>query len=195
MLDEDIAYVYLNNFGESATNELRQALEELLTQDPIGLILDLRGNAGGYLNTAIEVTSEFIAEGVVVIERSGDYSEREFESLGNGLATEIPLVVLINSGSASASEIVAGAVQDYDRGLLVGETSYGKGSVQNWIELSGENGAVRVTIALWLTPDGRLINQTGLTPDVEVVLTEDDLENDRDPQLLEAIRLLLEELG
>jgi carboxyl-terminal processing protease len=195
MLDEDIAYVYLSNFGETATDELRQALEELLAQDPVGLILDLRGNAGGYLSIAIEVTSEFIAEGVVVIERSGDDSEREFQSLGNGLATEIPLVVLIDAGSASASEIVAGAVQDYGRGLLVGETSYGKGSVQNWVELSGENGAVRVTIALWLTPDGRLINQTGLTPDLEVLLTEDDIENDRDTQLQEAIGLLLEELG
>jgi len=193
MLDEDIAYVHLINFGERATIELRQALENLLSQDPVGLILDLRGNAGGYLTTAIEVTSEFITEGVVVIERFGDGNEQEYQALGDGLATDIPLIVLIDGGSASASEILAGAVQDYERGLLVGETSFGKGSVQNWVALTGENGAVRVTIALWLTPNGRLINQTGLTPDVEVLLTDEDIENDRDPQLLEAIRILLEE--
>lgn len=195
MLDENIAYIFLSNFGDRATSDLRQALEDLLAQNPIGLILDLRGNGGGYLNTAIEVTSEFISEGVVVIERFGEGREQEYQSHGEGLATDIPLVVLVDAGSASASEIVAGAVQDYGRGLLVGETTFGKGSVQNWTELSGENGAVRVTIALWLTPNGRLINEIGLTPDIEVLLTEDDIENDRDAQLLEAIRVLLEELG
>jgi carboxyl-terminal processing protease len=192
MLEEDIAYIHLSNFGENATAELRQALEQLLSQDPIGLILDLRGNGGGYLSTAIEVTSEFIADGVVVIERFGSGEEQVHQAIEGGLATEIPLVVLIDAGSASASEILAGAVQDHERGLLVGETSFGKGSVQNWEALSGENGAVRVTIALWLTPNGRLIHETGLDPDVEVLLTEDDIENDRDTQLLEAIRLLLE---
>ncbi len=194
MLDEGIGYIYLSNFGDTATDELRHALEGLLAQDPIGLILDLRGNGGGYLNIAIEVTSEFIAEGVVVIERFGDGREQEYQSVGGGLATEIPLVVLIDAGSASASEILAGAVQDLGRGLLVGGTSFGKGSVQNWTPLSGDNGAVRVTIALWLTPDGRLINDTGLTPDIEILLTEDDLENDYDAQLMEAIRVLLEEI-
>jgi carboxyl-terminal processing protease len=192
MLEENIAYIHLITFGDDSARDLHQALADLLDEDPLGLILDLRNNTGGYLTTAIEVTSEFIAEGVLMIERFGDGSERVFEADGDGLATEIPLVVLINGGSASASEILAGAVQDHDRGLLVGETSFGKGSVQNWTPLSAENGAVRVTTALWLTPDERQINQIGLEPDVEVLFTEEDIENDRDVQLLEAVRLLLE---
>jgi carboxyl-terminal processing protease len=192
MLEDDIAYVQLFNFGENAAEDLRQTLTTLLDQDPIGLIFDLRGNGGGFLGTAIDIASEFISEGAVVIERFGDGSEQVHSVTGAGLATEIPLIVLIDGGSASASEIVAGAIQDHERGLLVGETSFGKGSVQVWTPLSGDNGAVRVTIALWLTPDGRLIHQTGLEPDVEVLLTEDDILNDLDPQLDEAIRLLLE---
>ncbi len=192
MLEDDIAYVQLFNFGENAAEDLRQTLGTLLDQDPVGLIFDLRGNGGGFLGTAIDIASEFISEGTVVIERFGDGSEQVYDVTGAGLATDIPIIVLIDGGSASASEIVAGAIQDHERGLLVGETSFGKGSVQTWTPLSGENGAVRVTIALWLTPDGRLIHETGLDPDVEVLLTEDDILNDRDPQLDEAIRLLLE---
>jgi carboxyl-terminal processing protease len=191
MLEENIAYVHLYNFGARATIDLREALRDLLAEDPIGLIFDLRGNAGGYLTTSIDVSSEFIAEGVIAIERFGDGSEQVYEANGDGLATEIPLIVLINGGSASGSEIVAGAIQDHHRGSLVGETSFGKGSVQTWTPLSNEQGAVRVTIALWFTPDGRLIHQIGLDPDVEVVLTEEDIENERDPQLEEAIRMLL----
>ncbi len=195
MLEGNIAYVHLFNFGARATMDLRQALRDLLAEDPIGLIFDLRGNGGGYLSTSIDVASEFIAEGVIAIERFGDETEQIYEANGDGLATDIPLIVLIDGGSASGSEIVAGAIQDHDRGLLVGETSFGKGSVQNWTPLSNEHGAVRVTIALWFTPDGRLIHQTGLDPDVEVLFTEEDFENNRDPQLDEAIRLLLEAAG
>jgi carboxyl-terminal processing protease len=102
----------------------------------------------------------------------------------------MPLVVLINAGSASASEIVAGAIQDYGRGTLVGETSFGKGSVQNWVPLDNDQGAVRVTVARWFTPNGILIDQQGLTPDVEVPLTEADFEAGLDPQLDQAIEIL-----
>jgi carboxyl-terminal processing protease len=103
--------------------------------------------------------------------------------------------VLINEGTASASEIVAGAIQDYGRGKLVGVTSYGKGSVQNWIPLSDDQGAVRVTIAKWLTPDERTIQDSGLTPDVKVEITDEDLQNDLDPQLDKAIEVLLDVLN
>ncbi len=191
MLEENIAYIHLFNFGARATIDLRQALRDLLAEDPIGLIFDLRGNAGGYLSTSIDVASEFIAEGVIVIERFGDGTEQVYEANGDGLATEIPLVVLIDGGSASGSEIVAGAIQDHRRGPLVGETSFGKGSVQTWTPLSNEQGAVRVTIAQWFTPNDRLIHQTGLDPDVEVEFTEEDFENERDPQLEAAIRALM----
>ena len=123
-------------------------------------------------------------------EEYGDGRRDVYDAIKGGLATEIPLVVLINDGSASASEIVAGAVQDSGRGQLVGTTSFGKGSVQNWIPLANEEGAVRVTIARWMTPDGRTIHEIGLEPDVVVELTEEDITAGRDPQLDKAIQLL-----
>jgi len=193
MRDDGLAYVRLYNFGEDTTRDLRGALEELMAQDPTGLILDLRGNGGGYLGAAVNVASEFLDGGLVLTERFGDGSEQTYEARQGGLAANIPLIVLINGGSASASEIVAGAIQDRQRGLLVGETSFGKGSVQNWIPLAGDGGAVRVTIARWYTPDGRQIADEGLTPDVEVEMTEEDIEAERDPQLEEAVRILLEQ--
>jgi carboxyl-terminal processing protease len=191
MLEGDIAYIHLLQFGTDATDDLRAELETLLAQNPRGLILDLRFNGGGFLTTAIEVTSEFIAEGVIMVEQFGDGSEQIYEADPGGLATEIPLVVLVNGGSASASEIVAGAIQDYERGLLVGETTFGKGSVQNWIALPQDNGAVRVTIARWYTPEGRQIHQIGLVPDIEIIPTDEDIEADRDVQLEKALDLLI----
>lgn len=195
MLEGDIAYIHLLQFGTDTTDDLRGALDTLLAQNPRGLIFDLRLNGGGFLTTAIEVASEFIAEGVIMVEQFGDGSEQVYESDPGGLATEIPLVVLVNGGSASASEIVAGAIQDYGRGLLVGETTFGKGSVQNWIALPGDNGAVRVTIARWYTPDGRQIHQIGLVPDIEVIPTDEDIEADRDVQLEKALDLLINSGG
>ena len=166
-----------------------------MAQDPRGLIIDLRNNGGGYLQTSVEVASEFIGDGVILYEQYGDGERTIYQALGNGQATEIPLVVLINEGTASASEIVAGAIQDYGRGKLVGVTSFGKGSVQNWVPLSDNQGAVRVTIAKWLTPNERTIHGEGLTPDVVVELTEEDFDANLDPQLDKAIEVLLEELG
>ncbi|KPK94419.1 MAG: hypothetical protein AMJ88_04380 [Anaerolineae bacterium SM23_ 63] len=191
MLEGEIAYIHLLQFSTDATDDLRAALETLMAQNPRGLILDLRLNGGGFLTTAIEVASEFIAEGVIMVEQFGDGSEQIYEADPGGLATEIPLVVLVNAGSASASEIVAGAIQDYERGLLVGETTFGKGSVQNWITLPGDNGAVRVTIARWYTPNGRQIHQIGLVPDIEIIPTDEDIEADRDVQLEKALDLLI----
>ncbi|MBN2555299.1 MAG: S41 family peptidase [Anaerolineales bacterium] len=192
LLPEDIGYIQLTTFGEETTLELQAALRELLAAEPSGLILDLRGNGGGYLQTAIEVASEFIDEGVILTERFGNGQSRDFNSLGNGLATEIPLVVLINQGSASASEIVAGAIQDYARGVLIGEDSFGKGSVQNWIPLTNDNGAVRVTIARWYTPADRIIHEVGLSPDVFVEFSMEDWELGVDNQLQAAIQFLLD---
>lgn len=186
----NIAYVQLFTFGQDTTDDLRDITSELLENNPDGMILDLRNNGGGFLNTAIGISSEFIADGVVMYERYGDGEEDVFEARSGGLTTDIPLVVLINGGSASASEIVAGAIQDYARGPLVGTTSFGKGSVQNWVPLDDEHGAVRVTIARWYTPDNRLIHEVGLEPDFVVEITEDDIENERDPQLDKAIELL-----
>ena len=190
MIEGDIAYIQLYTFGEKTTDELSDSLETLMAQNPKGLILDLRNNGGGYLNTAIEVVSQFIGNGVVMYEEYGDGRQKSFQALSGGLATEIPMVVLVNEGTASASEITAGAIQDYARGQLVGVTTYGKGSVQNWIPLQDEKGAVRVTIARWLTPKERQINGVGLVPDVEVKISDEDIANEVDPQLAKAVEIL-----
>ena len=191
MLENDIAYVDINTFGEHTTQELRDTLDDLLKQNPKGIIIDLRNDPGGYLTTAVEVGSEFIDSGVVLYEQYGDGRRDEHKALGNGRATDLPIVVLINEGSASASEILAGALQDYGRAKLVGVQSYGKGSVQNWVPLSNNQGAARVTIAKWLTPKERAIDHVGLTPDVIVEITAEDFTAGRDPQLDTAMDTML----
>ena len=193
MLDENIGYVQILTFGADTQSELRDNLKIILDQNPVGLIVDLRNNGGGYLQTAVEVASEFIADGVILYEDYGtDKGMDEYVSIKGGLATEIPLVLLVNEGSASASEIVAGAIQDHQRGPLVGATTFGKGSVQNWIELTNQQGAVRITIARWLTPDKRKIHEVGLIPKYPVEFTEEDFKAELDPQLDKAIKVLLE---
>ena len=195
MLDKDIAYVQLITFGKTTDSDLYKALQDLLSKNPKGLILDLRGNPGGLLQTAIDVASEFIRKGVIMYEDYGNGFRQEYKAKGNGLATDIPMVVLINEGSASASEIVAGAIQDYQRGALVGMTSFGKSAVQNWIPLSDDQGGVRITIARWLTPKEHTIHEVGIKPDYEVKLTEEDFKAKRDPQLDKAIEILLKEIN
>lgn len=191
MLENDVAYVDINTFGDRTTQELRAALQNLMKQNPKGIVIDLRNNPGGYLNTAIEVSSEFIEEGVIMYEQYGDGRRDQYEALGNGQATDIPIVVLINQGSASASEILAGALQDYEHAKLVGVQSYGKGSVQIWQPLSNNQGAAHVTIAKWLTPKERAIDHVGLAPDVIVEMTPEDFAADRDPQLDAAVETLM----
>lgn len=190
MLDNNIAYIQILQFADDTDRELRKTLQPLLDKNPNGVIIDLRNDGGGYLKTAIEVGSEFIDKGPLMYEEYGDGARDQYDSLGNGIATKIPLVVLVNEGTASASEIVAGAIQDYGRGQLIGVTTYGKGSVQNWIPLMDDQGAVRVTVARWLTPNERQINEKGLTPDVEIALTDEDVQAGRDPQLDKAIEII-----
>jgi len=193
MREDGIAYLQLVQFGEKTTAELKDQLGELLKQNPSGLILDLRNNGGGYRDTAVDVLSEFLPRNeVAMLEEFGDGTIQKFYTSGRGQALEIPMVVLINESSASASEIVAGALQDYQRAQLVGVTSYGKGSVQVWLPLDDEQGAVRVTIARWLTPQSRQINGEGLTPDIVVEITEDQSAAGEDPQLDRAVELLLQ---
>jgi carboxyl-terminal processing protease len=191
ILKNNIAYVTITTFGDTTAADLHKVLGELMAKQPKGLILDLRNNGGGYLDTAIDVASEFIGSGVIVYEQYGDGTRQTFEAKPGGLATEIPMLVLVNEGSASASEIVAGAIQDHKRGILVGVTTYGKGSVQQWVPLTEDQGAVRVTIAKWLTPNERAIQIIGLTPDVVVERTIDDFKAGKDPQLDAAVNLLL----
>jgi carboxyl-terminal processing protease len=190
MRDDDIAYIRLFTFGESTGKDLKAALRKLQKEDPEGLILDLRYNGGGFLDTAIQVVSEFIGDGVVMYEEFGDGKFKTYKARRGGTATEIPMVVLINEGSASASEIVAGAIQDRGRGKLVGTTSFGKGSVQVYTPLRNDQGAVRITIARWLTPDNHQIKGIGLEPDYVVEITEEDIQNEIDSQLEKAVELL-----
>lgn len=191
MLDNGIAYVQITTYGENTTRELISTLRTLMAETPRGLILDLRDNAGGYLDTAVEVVSQFQPDGVVLYEQFGDGTRTTHQTIRGGLATRLPIVVLINEGTASASEITAGALQDNGRAKVVGVISYGKGSVQNWVAISNEQGAVRVTIARWLTPKNRQIDGKGLTPDVYVERTMEDRRADRDPQLDAAVEVLM----
>lgn len=191
MMDGNVAYIRLLAFGDDKTiSDFRTALKNLMAEEPVGVILDLRYNGGGLLDSAVKIASEFVGQGVIVYEQYGDGKKLSFEAKTGGVATEIPLVVLINEGSASASEIVAGAVQDAGRGTLVGMKSYGKGSVQIWTNLKNNQGAVRVTVASWLTPNERSINEIGIMPDVQVKITEADAEAGKDPQLDKAVEIL-----
>ena len=189
----NIAYVNLFVFGDQTGGDLHKALQELLPQKPKGLILDLRNNPGGYLDSAIDVLSEFVPEGkIVMYEEYGNGQKVSHKTGPGGLLTDgsLPIIVLMNEASASASEITAGALQDLGLAKLVGVKSYGKGSVQIVSPLTDNQGGVRITVALWLTPNGRQINGVGLTPDVEVKITQDDITAGIDPQLTKAIDLL-----
>ena len=186
----NLAYIKLNSFNENASDLVRQAVEEALAKNPDGLIFDLRGNPGGLLRQAVEVSSIFLGENqTVLIERFSDGKEDIYKSEGSPLATDLPMVVLVNEGSASASEIVAGAVQDLQRGQLVGTKTFGKGSVQLPQTLS-DGSILRVTIARWYTPDDRTIDGAGLEPDVVVEMSDGEREAQSDTQLEKAIELL-----
>jgi carboxyl-terminal processing protease len=191
MREDGIGYVRLLDFSTDASAKLEAAVEALLDEDPTGLILDLRSNPGGWLNEAVLTAGLFLPEDeLILIERFKDGTERPYRSPNRPVALEVPMVVLVDAGSASASEIVAGALQDHDRATLIGETTFGKGSVQWPHELS--NGAeLRVTVARWFTPADRAIHGQGLEPDIAVELTLEDAEAGLDPQLDRAVEYLL----
>lgn len=195
MLEGSLAYVRLSRFGNRTPEELSDVLEDLLSHNPRGMILDLRNNPGGGLDSSVEIADAFLEEGVVLIEEFGTGRERVFRSSDSGMAEDIPLVVLINEGSASASEVLAGAIRDQERGVLIGSTTFGKGTVQTWHALSN-GGGVRITTARWITPDGVWVNETGIMPDVVVPSPESppaDLSDDA--QLQAAIEQLQEMIG
>ena len=191
MLANNLAYIQIVDFGQTTAQDFHDQLKALLANNPKGIILDLRDNGGGYLDTAISVASEFIPNGVIVYEQSGNGTKKPYQAVSGGLATgNIPLVVLVNGYSASASEIVSGAIQDTGRGKLVGEKTYGKGTVQLVIPLNNNQGAVHITVARWLTPKGRQIDGKGLAPDIAATLTADNVKAGVDPQLDAAVKQL-----
>ncbi len=192
-LEGDIGYISLTEFSRGATGKIAQAITDLSAEGALsGLILDLRDNPGGLLDESIFVSSQFIDEGVITIERLKGSEDQVFEAQPGGVAIDVPLVILVNRGSASASEIVAGALQESGRGTVLGEQTFGKGTVQIPHTLS-DGSELRVTIAEWLTPSGKQIRGEGIVPDVYVERTQEDFVDGRDPQLERAVEYLLEE--
>lgn len=187
--ENPIAYVRLTSFNGNALEALRAELEQLLAQNPVGLILDLRDNPGGFLDQSVAVADLFLPASVVLYERNIRGLDETFRAVDGDLAEQIPLVVLVNAGSASASEIVAGAIQDNGRGVVIGETTFGKGSVQQVFQLA-DGSELRVTFARWYTPNNNTIDGAGITPDIEV---ESPLElgGENDTQLQRAIQYFL----
>jgi len=188
---DTVGYVALQSFSDAAADQLNAALRAHLDAGRTKLILDLRGNPGGYVTAARTIASQFIASGPIFWEEDATGLQVETDALPGGVATDpsLRIICLIDGGSASASEIVAGALKDTGRATLVGQTSFGKGTVQQWQELSGEGGAFRLTIARWLTPDKHWIHDEGIQPDVTVTLP-DPVPAGSDATLDKALELL-----
>lgn len=189
--EDDIAYIKLYQFSEKAGLDFREAAVKILQSPAKKIILDLRNNPGGYLEIAQDIAGWFLERGeVVVIEDFGGKGEQKiYRSSGPGRFSKYSMVILINEGSASGSEILAGALKDNRGVLLIGERSFGKGSVQELESLRGGS-SLKVTVAKWLTPKGELIADKGLEPDIKVEMTDEDYDKDRDPQLDKAIEAL-----
>lgn len=186
----DLAYVQILEFTAVTQAQLEPVLEQVAAGGYEGLVLDLRSNPGGLLETVVGVADMFLEEGTILVEvkRGGD--EKEYTANSGGEATEIPIAVLLNRFSASGSEVLAAALQDNNRAVVIGEKSFGKGTVNTAQELSDGRGAIFVTVARWLTPDRILIDGVGVRPDIEVELTDEDIDLRRDAQLLRAIDYL-----
>lgn len=184
-----IGIMTITRFDTETGNLARSVAQDFIKQDVKSIILDLRGNNGGYVNAAKEVAGLWLDNKVVVTERTGNIVKETIKTGSNAILADIPTVVLVNGGTASASEIIAGALQDYDVAKLVGETTFGKGSVQELIGLDG-GAQLKVTIARWYTPNGKNITNGGITPDTTVSLTQADFDKGIDPQVNKAKKIL-----
>ncbi|HNZ73601.1 MAG TPA: S41 family peptidase, partial [bacterium] len=187
---DNIAYLKIRQFNEMTMPLFNDAVLDILSRPDIrGIILDLRYNPGGYLQTAIDVSGEWINGKLVVSEKLRDGSEILHNSTKKARLDAYQTVVLVNAGSASASEIVAGALQDWGEGVIVGEKTFGKGSIQDLNNLS-DGSSVKLTVAKWFTPQGRSIDDEGIEPDVAVEMIEADYDQFRDPQLDKAVEII-----
>jgi carboxyl-terminal processing protease len=183
MLEKNIAHLKISRFGDDTETALAKAIGEIISKGAKGVILDLRNNPGGLLDAGINVANMFLEQGKVIVsevDKAGNKTVFKAEKVPK--LADLPLVVLVNKGSASASEIVAGALKDNGRARLVGETTFGKGSVQE-ISRFKDDSSLRITVAKWLTPGGKSIDNEGLTPDVLIKMTEEDIKSGKDPQL------------
>jgi carboxyl-terminal processing protease len=183
-----VGWIQVRQFNDETASLFHRGVRELLKESPKGMIVDLRNDPGGYLDAAVDVAGAWM-QGAVVIERKYDGTENAVETKRTPTLTGMPTVVLVNQGSASASEILAGALQDVGAATLVGMKTFGKGSVQDYQQLE-DGSALKITIAEWLTPKKRSINKEGITPDVEIDLTDEDANADKDPQLDKALELI-----
>jgi carboxyl-terminal processing protease len=185
-----VGYVSLAGFSSEGAKQLEDAIRAHLDNGITKIVFDLRGNPGGFVTDAEAVASEFLADGPIYFQEEADGSQKEVDASPGGIATDtsIEVIVLIDRGSASASELVAGALQDRDRATLVGETTFGKGTVQQWLEL-GKLGGVKLTVSKWLTPDKRWIHRIGITPDIAVTIPT-DTPRGSDPVLDRALEVL-----
>ncbi len=184
-----VAHITITHFNDKTTAKFAEAVRSVLLEDPAGVVLDIRNNPGGYLDAAVSVAGEWINHDVIVTEKFGDGTKKPYLSEGLSRLADVPTVVLINGGSASASEIVAGALQDDGKAKLVGEKSFGKGSVQDYSEFA-DGSALKLTVALWYTPKDHNINHDGIKPDVEVKYTPADFDAGNDPQYNKAVEML-----
>ena len=196
MLDGNVGYIMMSIFGQNTASDFTSALDKLMAKKPVGLIIDLRGNTGGFLDAAVAILSHFVDKGkpVVTIKTRDPSGDETSFSKGDD-PVRIPIVLLVNGNSASASEITIGALHDYKLAIIVGEQTYGKGSVQNVFPLgdsAGKDGQMKVTIAKWYTPDDTNIDKVGFTPDIIVKPRKDDYKNKYDRQLDEGKQVLLE---
>lgn len=190
MLDNNIAYVQVFVFNQNVDSEFKKAATEIAGSSAKRIILDLRNNPGGLLDSAVDLSGFFLdKDKVVTIQREGTGKETIYRTQRNAIIKDYPLVVIVNKGSASASEILAGALRDNRGATIVGETSFGKGSVQDIFPLD-KGSSIKITFAKWFTPNGTSINENGIKPDVEVKRTEEDFNNKKDPQLDKAIELI-----
>ncbi len=196
IIKNNIAYIKISDFVGDASNKnstkelFDKAAKEIIKNKKIkGIILDLRNNPGGYLDTAVSVASHWIKSGVIVQEKFNNNKINNHYAIGNAELNRYKTVVLVNQGSASASEIVSGALQDYGLAEIVGNKTFGKGCVQTLQKLS-DGSYLKLTVAEWFTPRGRNINKEGIIPDIKVDLTEKDYNNNKDPQLDKAINIL-----
>lgn len=189
----NVAHIKLKYFNEDTGAAFRRVATEIAAKNPSYIILDMRNNPGGILDVAVDITSQFVEDSVVVSESSSTGEITEHRSFGKARLKGYKVVVLLNEGSASASEILAGALKDYELGTIIGMKSYGKGSVQTLFDLK-DGSAIKLTIAKWLTPKGNTIEGQGISPDIEVDLTEEDFNKDLDPQLDKALEFINAEL-
>jgi len=187
---KDLAYVHIRDFSALTASQLRPVLEEIAGGGYEGLVLDLRNNPGGLLDATVDVADMFLDGGTILIQVGRDGDEQEFNARSGGEATKIPMVVLVNRFSASGSEVLSAALKDNGRATIIGEKTFGKGTVNVQHRLSGDGGGLFVTVARWLTPDRVLIDGVGIHPDIEVIPSDEDIDLRRDTQLFKAIDFL-----